>query len=630
MLKEKIAKGPNTVHPERPSAVGSRNSLNRDNRNEYQEAGEIVDEEIDKILNHVTAKLPPEVLDKLDVMGGVKDKIHNYFNQNLQNMTNRYMTTVEDELLKKYRDLVDREEFKQLNRYTPPSISEIMSKIGGEDQFNTSGIEKSIANIYEHLQGHLQRGIHEFEHNTTTLLRQKNDVGSFIRRENAYAIVKCSFKNNSIKPKVVSDVKLAINILDSELIAPIFHYQKPLEHLLKEIISKHIHHLIDQNVGKINADRMNSGQEELSGDDQFMEKLKSLENYLSFSDDPTDEKSKRYDFIAKRFLDSLESDDFEIPSKELETQNIRENVTMILDKENVHNRGFNRVVNVLTTILDNTKMGYQYIENFKNARVCLIREYALKNAEELPDETFSLRLSYYDNDQLIEHRKAYDLQFKELANEIEKAGLVVDRVHFEYRKKNDIKSYYAISKQILEKSEKQTSQGWWEKRKKESEEDPEMEDTMWSELTFLTSNANGTDATTNMEKSKMLKMRIGLMKEQIREIYGSQHPEERIILDERVEFLEHGYQSFAATINPHHIQQGLVLEVDITSLKRKRTTLHAMSNVLNEFLFQVSQGFSDQTVPIHVRTGISEGEAVAQKFSSVLQDMDKSLEEVEA
>ncbi len=77
MLKEKMAKGPNFIHPEKPSAVGSRNSLNRDSRDEYHEAALVVDEEIDKILNHVKAKLPPEVLDKLDIMGGVKDKIHN-------------------------------------------------------------------------------------------------------------------------------------------------------------------------------------------------------------------------------------------------------------------------------------------------------------------------------------------------------------------------------------------------------------------------------------------------------------------------------------------------------------------------------------------------------------------------
>ena len=52
-------------------------------------------------------------------MGGVKEKLYNYFNQNYQNMFNRYMVTTEDEMVKKVRGFVDREEMKVLNRYTP-------------------------------------------------------------------------------------------------------------------------------------------------------------------------------------------------------------------------------------------------------------------------------------------------------------------------------------------------------------------------------------------------------------------------------------------------------------------------------------------------------------------------------
>ena len=101
MSKEKMSKGPDVVHPEKPSAIGSRNSLNRDGRNEYQESAQIIDEEIDKILNHLSSKVPPEILNKMDFMGSIKDKLHNFYNQNLHNMQNRYLVTVEDEILKK-------------------------------------------------------------------------------------------------------------------------------------------------------------------------------------------------------------------------------------------------------------------------------------------------------------------------------------------------------------------------------------------------------------------------------------------------------------------------------------------------------------------------------------------------
>ena len=631
MTREKIAKGPDTVHPEKPSAIGSRNSLNRDGRDEYLESAQIIDEEIDKVLNHLSSKLPPEVLNKMDVMGSIKDKMHNFYNQNLQNMQNRYLVTVEDEILKKSRDLIDKEEFKQLNRYTPASISEIMEKIGGEDQFNTAALEKSMANVYKHLQGHLQRGVVAFENNTNALLRQKNDVGAFIRKENAYAIVKCSFKNNKTKPQAVFDVKLAINILDSELISPIYHYQKPVQQLLKEIISDHIHRLIDQKIDDLNAAKIDDQKEELRTDERLVEKLKALENYLSFSDADGEEQGKIYDFVAKKFIDSLESDDLEIPAKEFETQNIRDNVKRILDEENVRNRGFNRVVNALTAILDDSKLGYQAIDNFKNSRLCVIHEYAAKDRDELPDETFALRLNYLDLEQLIELRKAYELQFNELSDEIDKAMQVVDLLFTNHRRENKILSYKGLAREILRRTTSpQSEKKRWKFWKEESYEEPE-EDVLWNELTFYASKIDDKDEITHINKSRLLKQKLRLMKQRVLEIYGIHHPEERLILDERLRFLENTFQSFTGMLNPHHIQQGLVLEVDITSVKRKRTTLQAMSSVLNEFLFRVSRGFSDQVEVQPAKIAAEEEfKETDRRFTSVLESMDKTLEEVDA
>jgi len=631
VTREKIAKGPDVVDPEEPSAVGSRNSLNRDGRDEYQESAQIVDEEIDKILNHLSSKLPPEVLSKMDFMGSIKDKIHNFYNQNLQNMQNRYLVTVEDEILKKSRDLIDKEEFKQLNRYTPASISEIMEKIGGEDQFNTAAMEKSMANVYRHLQGHLQRGVIAFEHNTNALLRQKNDVGAFIRKENAYAIVKCSFKNNKVKPQTVFDVKLAINILDSELISPIHHYQKSVQQLLKEIISDHIHRLIDQKVDDLNVSRIDDQKEELRSDERLVEKLKALENYLSFTDSAGGDQDKIYDFVAKKFIDSLDPENLDIPAKEFEAQNIRENVQRIIDEENIRNRGFNRVVNALTSILDDSKLGYQAIDNFKNARLCVINEYAAKDRDELPDETFALRLNYLDHEQLVELRNAYDRQFEEFSGEIDKAMQVVDTLFEEHRSENKILSYKGLAREILRRTASAPGEKrWWQFWKEVSLEEAE-EDLLWNELTFYSSKIDDKDEITKINKSQLLKQKIKLMKQKIFEIYEIHHPEDRLILDERIKFLEDNFQTFTVQLNPHHIQQGLILEVDITSVKRKRTTLHAMSNVLNEFLFRVSRGFRDQVEAQPGRVASEEEYRETEKrFTSVLENMDKTLEEVEA
>ena len=619
MSKESIAKGPNYIHPEKPSAVGSRNSLNRDDRNEYLEAATVVEEEIDKILNHVRAKLPPEVLDKLDVMGGVKEKLHNYYNQNLQNMQNRYMVTIEDELLKKYRDLIDREEFNQLNRYTPRAISEILEKIGGFEQFDTGEIEKSIANIFGHLQGHLQQGVQELERKTNTMFRQKSDVGSFIRKENAYAVVKCAFKNNPIKPKTVVDVKMAINVLDSELIAPIYHYQRSLQELLRETISQHIHFQIDSRINELNRSRVEEGQKELSTNETVAEKLNELENYLSFEDNPQDEHSKQYDYVAKRFFDSLN----EMNTDGLENRAyIKDHVKRILENDNIQNFGFNRIINTLTTILDSSKLGYQYINNYKNARTCIIQEYTSVEKEELPDESFVVRISYYNAEQIHALKEAYDMQAAELQDEIEKAAKVVEKISAEFNARNGRRTYRDISKKVLGETPSFEKDG--------TGVNGRGVDSLWHDVSLYRPLDPGNKVHTYREFNNELKKKLGILQNRVYGIYGNNYPKPRRILDERIKFLKEAFQKLSNRINPHHIQQGLILEVDITSVKRKKTTMNAMSNVLNEFLLKVSRGFLGQTVKVSSLRSLVESEDMEKKFTSVLQKMDQKLEEVKA
>ena len=146
-----LPKSPNKFHPTEPSAVGSRNSIAQEGRDKIAESKLVVDETADKVLNTIMTKLPEEVLSKLDVMGGLKEKIYNYVNQAYVNMANRYTVTMEDEFLKKVRDFVDKEEAKGLARYTSREMIELLDKIGGADKFNTGEIEKSMVNMYGHL-----------------------------------------------------------------------------------------------------------------------------------------------------------------------------------------------------------------------------------------------------------------------------------------------------------------------------------------------------------------------------------------------------------------------------------------------------------------------------------------------
>ena len=591
MARETIVKSPNFVHPEKPSAVGSRNSLHRQDRDEYEEAKGIIDEEVDKILNHIHAKLPPEVLEKLDVMGSVKSKLHNYFNQDFQNMLNRYLVTMEDEMNKKIRDLIDKEETRTLNKYTPREITEIINRIGDSETFNTEDIEKSVVNMYSHLQGHIERGVAELETNTNALLREKTDVGVFIRGENSYAIEKCTFKDNTRRPKTVMDLKLSISILDSELISRIYHYQVPVTSIIKDIVAKNIHELIDNEIVEINQQLVDGGKVEMSDSERIFEKLRVMDKYIS--DDNTEE-SKRYQFVAKKFLDSVDGIQAEIESKDYNSLNIRENIKKIIDNENIRNRGFNTAVNSITSILDNSKMGYQFIENYKNARECIIREYEEEDATKLPDERYNLRLVYYDQKQLKSLRKAYSKQIEELEREVMHLWKVCHGVYTNDREEKEYDDWETLADRMLKPKKKR---GFFRSK---SEDEPEIEDkkSLWNEISYIQPKDTIVSKSNPTEEGRLdeIAARFPLMSEKLRKVYSDQIDETRQILDTRLSFLQEQFEDFTNQINPYHVQPGLLLDIDIISIKKKKTTMMNMANVINEFLYSVSKGFSDTIV----------------------------------
>jgi hypothetical protein len=597
-------KSPNKFHPTLPSAVGSHVSLMLEGRDKHKEAKEIIEDITDRVMNHIADKLPPEILTKLDVMGTIKDKLYNYINQTYVNMFNRYMVTVEDELLKKVRDFVDREEIRVLQRYTPRDITELLDKIGGTDKFNTGEIEKSIVNMYGHLHGHIQRGINELENETNALLRQKTDVGAFVRGQNAYAIVKCVFRDSPLKPKTVYDVKLSINILDSELISPIIHYQTTVEALIKESIGKHIQELIDKEVQELRDQLMDEGKAELTDTEIMFEKIKRIENYTD--DDKEDEKSKRYTILAKRFLDKIEGLRAEIDPDEYDPLNIRENIKKIVDAENIRNRGYNTAVNTLTSILDTSKLGYQVVDNYKNARVCIIREYDETDPAQLPDERFQIKLVYYDQAQINEERRNYDRMMEAFEYEVSKVWDVV-MVYYESKKKfKDIKDFEDLYSRLMDSK--------WKKRHKEAESVPEhimiteLGDEIPSNTLVERSNP------TYLVKIENIKKKLKYLREMLVKIHGFQNPVERVVIEERLNYIENKFEEFTYRINPHHLQPGLILEIDVTTTKRKQYMLKNMSNVLNEFLATISRGFMDAAFASFKRRRSTVREDIDQPF----------------
>ncbi len=605
MSLAQFPKSPNKFHPTIPNAVGSRESLAQEGRDKISEQKLILDETTDKVLNHIQNKLPQEVLERLDVMGGLKEKLYNYINQTYVNMFNRYTVTVEDELVKKIRDFVDKEEIRSLARYTPREVTELLDKIGGADKFHTGEIEKAMVNMYGHLHGHIQRGMNDLENETNSILRQKTDVGAFVRGENAYAILKCIFKDNELRPKYVYDVKLSINILDSELISPIYHYQVTVESLLKDAIQKHIHDLIDRQIQLLKDDLVDQGKSELSGAEEMFEKIKRIENFTD--DDKEDEKSKRYTILAKRFMDKIEGLRAEIDVEEYDPLNIRENIKHIIDTENIRNRGYNTAVNAITSILDTSKLGYQVCDNMKNARVCKIREYEEMDHNILPDERYAMRLAYYDQNQLREEKKEFDRQMEAFTREILKIWDVT-HAHYESKKRfRAIRDFDDLAARLMSKE--------WRRQRKEEEQDPQH--VLWNEVGEMYNEESFVEKNNRTYEDRILnlKNKLKYCSDLLQKMHGFQNPVERVVLDERINFIVRRFNEFTYRVNPHHIQPGLILDVDITTIKRKQYMLKNMANVLNEFLYGVSKGFADRAFASYSRRRSTMREDITQSFA---------------
>ena len=616
MARDEFPRGPNLFHPEKPSAVGSRNSLIQEGRDKHAESKLIINEEIDKMLNHMQDKLPPEVLVKMDVMGTLKDKLYNYVNQAYVNMYNRYMVTVEDEMQKKTRDFIDKEEYRSLSRYTPRELADLLDKIGGMDKFNTGEVEKSIINMYGHLQGHIQRGVNDLENETNALLRQKSDVGAFVRGENAYSIIKCSFKDNKYKPKTVTDCKLSINILDSELISPIFHYQVTIDYLIRDLISKHILDLIDKEIERLKDELIDEGRPELSDTEVIFEKINRVENYTD--DDAESEDSKRYTYMAKRLMDKIAGLRAEIAFNEFDALNIRENIKKIIDNENIRNRGFNTAVNSITSILDTSKMGYQYIENLKNARKVVIKEYEDVIEDNLPDERFQIILSFFDQEQLIVEREAYDVQIGELLKELDKVWDVLLTIYQEQKpRQRGIGDFDDLYNKYYKKITKNKHAEFPEWEEDENEK-------VWDEITFVRTEDSEVEKLnkTYLHEKLYGKNKLIIMKKKLQKIYGHENPITRVVMDERLTFLEEKFDEYSHKINPYHVQPGLVLDIDITSVKKKKITLMGMANVLNEFLHGISKGFQDAAFATFARRRSTIRADISQHFDGTGAAMD--------
>jgi hypothetical protein len=155
----------------------------------------------------------------------------------------------------------------------------------------------------------------------------------------------------------------------------------------------------------------------------------------------------------------------------------------------------------------------------------------------------------------------------------------------------------------------------WKRAKKDREDDPDS--ILWNEIGEMYSENSFVEKNnrTYEDRVKNLRQKLKYLKELMQKMHGYQNPIERVIIDERLAFLEKRFNEFTYMVNPHHIQPGLVLDVDITTIKRKQYMLKGMANVLNEFLYGVSRGFSDAAFATYSRRRSTMRSDIDQSFA---------------
>jgi len=498
---------PPVSYPQKP-AVGLRNMPAHEDL--QQAVTQILEEETVNVLHHLKGKLPPEVVEKLDGKGSLKEKLYSSINRHYQEMFSRYVASD------------DQDEAVVFTRLTSVEITELLRSMGGSVKFNIGEIEKTAEN---------RRGASDLEIHTNNILRRKTDAGAF--HAGAFhagtflggavgSVVKCVFRDNALKPKTVTDVKLAVNISDTELIDPVFHYHAAAKYLIKDLISRHI--------------------------------IESVERGINGAKD-----QKTGDLIAELLSEAVPSG--------FNPSNVRGTVRKSADIETIRTRGFNMAVNTLVAVLENCKLNYQFIENTRNGRELVIREYEDNDAANLPDERYAIRLWYFDRDQLVEERNAYDAQVKNFEQEVQHLWHLIEVIY------RDSKSVFKVNDfEDLAKKNKGRIRDLVKRKTGES--------------------FRGVVSETIGEEGN-IRVQLARMQERIKNMYEFLYPIERRVMDDRLERLEKECSRLDFLVNPHHLQPGLLIDVAITSIKRKKTTLDSLADALDEFLHRVYEGFQD-------------------------------------
>jgi len=476
-------------NPRKRASSPAKVQSNAPESEELQQAvARIVAEETGKVFQHLLGKLPSGAGERLDI-SDIKKKLSGSIDRNYRQISGRLT------------EAAVQEDAAVGARQTSTGIAQLLRSMGGADTFSVGEIEKSAG----------KGNVNDLGAYVNNLLRQKTGAGMFLSTDTVISIVKCRFRDNALKPKTVTDVKLAVNLADSELISPSLYELAAAKYLIKDIICRNIIDSIDRGIDEERIDAL---------------------------------------------LSDMDSAHFDLSS-------IRGNIAKSADLENTRAGGFSMALNALVAILDRAKLDYQCIENSRNGREVLIREYDDSDLSNLPDERYALKLRYIDEEQIADDRKAYDAQVNSFEHEVQHLWDLIEVNYHDSKpvfKVNDIEDLAKKNKGRIRDLYKRT---------------------------------NGAPAQEII--AEPIGVRFARMHERIKNMYEFLYPVERRVMEDRLAWLEQENTRFDFLINPHHLRPGLLIDVEITSIKRRKTTLNAMAAVLYDFLRGVYGCFRGNT-----------------------------------
>ena len=501
-------------------------------------------QETNRIVFHLNARLPkeafPEGKTELDEKGGLKEKLYNCLEGTFQKMFSRYMETADGKSL---LDDIEKDGTRAFSLHSPKEVAEILGSGGGAEKISVAGIEKSLvsgASAADDLEVHANSILRH-------IIRQKADVGVFLNGDNTCSVVKCAFRDNAVRPKTVTDVKLCVNIPDSLLIPSSFRYYAIVRYLINDLISLHMIDIVDKEIEALYAQEDPDAAE--------------LAVAYAMAHDAA---------IAEAFVERVIERGAKTDSARFDAVNIRESIKKNTDIENVCTQGFGRAVAALTSILDSSGMSYQFFESTQDGHRATIREYEDTDPASLPDEHYQITLKYLDSGQLAEDRRAYDAQLVGFESRVQHLWDLIEVIYQDSKhvfKVNDFDDLARKNKSRIEHLLKDKT------------------DTRYENFS-------------NDRDGETIHACLVRMRERITNLSECLSPVERRLMEERLSQLENEYARFDYMINPHLLQSGLLIDVDLTSIKRRKTTLNSVAIAIEEFLRNASTGFQDAATAV--------------------------------